>query len=155
MRFQVLLSLWSVTSCSCIDKIPEVAKTKVSKPKTLVFIKVKTLPSPPKTAHLNTPPRLRHDVGIFAKHRSNVYAMKEDGTIILAVVLLLPPVPCPGDTVFRCESETTLFELPKENTTRNQRLSCIYNTVPEQFVPNIRVCAAHFTEDYFLTLGGE
>ncbi len=33
MRFQVLLSLWSVTSCSCIDKIPEVAKTKVSKPK--------------------------------------------------------------------------------------------------------------------------
>ncbi len=33
MRFQVLLSLWSVTSCLCIDKIPEVAKTKVSKPK--------------------------------------------------------------------------------------------------------------------------
>ncbi len=33
MRFQVLLSLWSVTSCSCIDEIPEVAKTKVSKPK--------------------------------------------------------------------------------------------------------------------------
>ncbi len=29
MRFQVLLSLWSVTSCLCIDKIPEVAKTKV------------------------------------------------------------------------------------------------------------------------------
>ncbi len=33
MRFQVFLSLWSVTSCSCIDKIPEVANTKVSKPK--------------------------------------------------------------------------------------------------------------------------
>ncbi len=33
MRFQVLLSLWSVTSWLCIDKIPEVAKTKVSKPK--------------------------------------------------------------------------------------------------------------------------
>ncbi len=33
MQFQVLLSLWSVTSCLCIDKIPEVAKTKVSKPK--------------------------------------------------------------------------------------------------------------------------
>ncbi len=29
MRFQVLLSLWSVTSCLCIDKIPEVTKTKV------------------------------------------------------------------------------------------------------------------------------
>ncbi len=33
MRFQVFLSLWSVTSCLCIDTIPEVAKTKVSKPK--------------------------------------------------------------------------------------------------------------------------
>ncbi len=33
MRFQVLLSLWSVTSWLCIDEIPEVAKTKVSKPK--------------------------------------------------------------------------------------------------------------------------
>ncbi len=33
MRFQVSLSLWSVTSCSFIDKIPEVANTKVSKPK--------------------------------------------------------------------------------------------------------------------------
>ncbi len=32
MQFQVLLSLWRVTSCWCIDKIPEVAKTKVSKP---------------------------------------------------------------------------------------------------------------------------
>ncbi len=27
------LSLWGVTSCLCIDKIPEFAKTKVSKPK--------------------------------------------------------------------------------------------------------------------------
>ncbi len=33
MRFQVFLSLLNVTSGSCIDKIPEVAKTKVSKPK--------------------------------------------------------------------------------------------------------------------------
>ncbi len=45
--------------------------------------------------------------------------------------------------LFHCESETTLFGLPKEDTTRNQWLSCIYNTVPEQFNPNIRVCAAH------------
>ncbi len=57
--------------------------------------------------------------------------------------------------VFHCESESTLFGLPKEDTTRNQWLSCIYNTVPEQFNPNIRVCAAHFTEDYFLNLAGE
>ncbi len=80
--------------------------------------------------------------------------MKEGGTIILAVVLLLPPAPCPGDAVFHCESETTLFGLPKEDTTRNQWLSCIYNTVPEQYNANIQVCAAHFTEDYFLNLAG-
>ncbi len=78
--------------------------------------------------------------------------MKEGVTFILAVVLMLPPAPCPGDTVFRCESETTLFGLPKEYTTRNQWLSCIYNTVPEQFNTNIGVCAAHFTEDCFLNL---
>ncbi len=57
-----------------------------------------------------------------------------------------------GDAVFHCESKTTLFGLPKEDTTRNKWLSCVYNTVPEQFNPNIRVCAAHFTEDYFLNL---
>ncbi len=77
--------------------------------------------------------------------------MKEGGTFILAVVLLLPPGPCLGDAVFRCESESTLFGTPKEDTTRNQWLSCIYNTVPEQFNPN-KVFAAHFTEDYFLNL---
>ncbi len=69
--------------------------------------------------------------GKMAKHRPNVCAMKEGGTIILAVVLLLPPAPCRGDAVFRCES--TLFGLPKDDTNRNQWLSCIYNTVPEQF----------------------
>ncbi len=57
--------------------------------------------------------------------------------------------PCAGDAVFRCESETTLFGLPKEETTRNQWLSCVSNTVPEQYKPNIRVCAAHFTQDYW------
>ncbi len=79
--------------------------------------------------------------------------MKEGGTIILAVELLLPPASCLGDAVFRCES--TLFGLPKEDTTRNQWRSYIYNTVPEQCNPNIIVCAAHFMEDYFLNLAGE
>ncbi len=84
---------------------------------------------------------------------TQTYTQKKDGMIfILAVVLLLLLAPRPGDAVFRCESESTLFGLPKEDTTRNQWLSCIYNTVPEQFNPNIRVCAAHFTEDYFRIL---
>ncbi len=91
-------------------------------------------------------------MGRFAKHRPNVYAKKEDGTIILALVLLLQSAPCPGDAVFYCESENTLFGLRNEDTTRNQWLSCIYNTVPEQFNPNIRVWAVHFTEDYFPNL---
>ncbi len=52
--------------------------------------------------------------------------------------------------MFRCESETTLFGLPKEDTTRNQWLSCIYNTVPEQFNPITQMCAAHLMEDCFL-----
>jgi len=46
--------------------------------------------------------------------------------------------------VFHCESKTTLFGLPKEDTTRNQWLSCIYNTVPEQFNRNICVCNAFY-----------
>ncbi len=69
------------------------------------------------------------------------------------MVLFLPPAQCPGDAVFRCETESTLFGFQtKKDTTRNQWLSCIYNTVPEQFNTNIRVCAAHLTEDYFLNL---
>ncbi len=35
---------------------------------------------------------------------------------------------------------------PKEDTTRNQWLSYIHNTVPEQLNTNIGVCAAQFTE---------
>uniref|UniRef100_A0A672KWS3 Transmembrane protein 63B n=1 Tax=Sinocyclocheilus grahami TaxID=75366 RepID=A0A672KWS3_SINGR len=46
--------------------------------------------------------------------------------------------------VIRCESETTLFGLPKEDTTRNQWLSCIYNTVPEHFNPNIQIILKDF-----------
>ncbi len=78
--------------------------------------------------------------GSFAKHCPNVYVKKGDMIFILTV-LLLPPAPCRGDAVFHCENESILFGLPKLDTTRNQWLSYIYNTVPEQFNPNIRVCA--------------
>ncbi len=44
--------------------------------------------------------------------------------------------------MFHCESETTLFGLPQEDTTRNQWLSYIYNTLPEKFNPSIRLSAA-------------
>ncbi len=38
---------------------------------------------------------------------------KEGGAIILAVLLLQPPAPCPGDAVCHCERETTLFGIQK------------------------------------------
>ncbi len=47
----------------------------------------------------NTPSRLRRSVWRFAKHHPDVYAMREGRTIILAVVFLLPPAPCPGHAV--------------------------------------------------------
>ncbi len=128
-------------------------KTWSLKTNEIFFIKVKTWPRPPKTAHSNMPPNVYITLcGKIAKHHPKVYAKKEGVIFILAVVLFLLTEPCPGDAVFRCESETTLFGLPKEDTTKNQWLNCIYNTVPEQFNPNIRVCAAQFTEDYFLNL---
>ncbi len=55
--------------------------------------------------------------------------------------------------MFRCERKSTLFGLPKEITRRHLWLNFIYNTVPDQYNTNIRVCAAHFTEDCFLNLG--
>ncbi len=72
MRFHVFLSLWSVTSRLCIDKIYKAETIKViyyiickSILYYIIFsIKVKTCPRPPKTAHLNT--CLRHGVGRFA-----------------------------------------------------------------------------------------
>ncbi len=53
--------------------------------------------------------------------------------------------------VFCCESESTLFGLSNEYTTRNQWLIYIYNTVPEQYNTNIRVCAAHLQRTVFWT----
>ncbi len=75
MRFQVLLSLCSVTSCSCIDNIPQVAKTSL-KTKEIFFIKVKTLPHPPKTAHLNTPPHVYITVWEDLQNTAQMYTKK-------------------------------------------------------------------------------
>ncbi len=67
----------------------------------------------PRTDPCGTPyfTGLRHYVGRFAKHHPNVYAIKEGVAIILAVVLLLPPVQQP--VVCRCESKTTVFGIQK------------------------------------------
>jgi len=52
------------------------------------------------------------------------------------------------EMLFHCESENTLFGLPKQDTTRNQWLICINNTVPEQLNPNIQMFPDPGTEDY-------
>ncbi len=98
---------FQVTSSWCIDKIPEVAKTKVLKRKKYSLSKLRLCHALLNGSFKHTPTCLHHNVGRFAKHCSNVYAKTEGGTIILAVVLLPPPEPCPGDAVFRCVSCTT------------------------------------------------
>ncbi len=140
------LSLCRVKSWLCIDEIPEAAKTKVSKPKRYSLSKLRLVHALLKRLIQTRPHMSMSQCGeicitpptfICQERRRSYYS----GCSVIA---------CPGDAVFRCESETTLFGRPKEDTTRNQ---CIYNTVPEQFNPNIRVCAAHFTEYYLLILG--
>ncbi len=95
MRFQVFLSLWSVTSCLFIDKIPEVAKTKVSKPKRYSLSKLR-LPCTPKTAHSNTPPHVYVMMWKYLHNASNVHAKKEGVVSVTAVVLMQP---CQGEAV--------------------------------------------------------
>ncbi len=94
-------SLRGVTSWLCIDKIPEVAKTKVSNPRRYSLLKVKT-------PYLNTPPHVYVTVWEDLQNTAQMCIKERGRTFILAVVLLVPPAPCPGDAVFRCERETTL-----------------------------------------------
>ncbi|XP_052397448.1 msx2-interacting protein isoform X1 [Carassius gibelio] len=68
---------------------------------------------------------------------------------------MLLPAPCCGEAVFHYERETTffLFCFPKVDTTRNQWLSCIYNTVPEQFKPKYSNVCSRFYGGLFLDPG--
>ncbi len=86
--------------------------------------------------NLNTSPHIYITVWEDLHYTAQMYNAnaKKGVTFILAVFLPLRHVV--ETAVFCCENETTLFGLPKEDTTRNQWLSCIYNTVPEQFNPN-------------------
>ncbi len=117
MRFQVFLSLWSVTGCLCIDKIPEVAKTKVSNPKRYSLSKLRFVHAPLKWL-IQTHPLM--------------------STSRCANICLMPPkcsckerrcgfsncssvdaVVSGRRCVFLCESKSTLFGLLKEDAIRN------------------------------------
>ncbi len=117
MRFQVVLSLWSVASCLGIDKIPEVAKTKVSKPKRYSLSKLRLCHAPLKRLiqtrpHMSTsrcgnicvmPPKYsRKERRRDFSNRSSVDAAMS-GRI----------------RVFLGESKSTLFGLPKVDAFRN------------------------------------
>ncbi len=139
LRFQVLLSLWSVTNCLCIDKNPEVAKTKVSKPKRYSLSKLRLCHAPLKRLIQTRPHMSTSRCGEICKTPPKCLR-KERGRDFYSRCSV---VAAAGAMSWRhCESETAFFGLPKEDTTRNQWLSCIYNTVPEQYNANIRVCGA-------------
>ncbi len=76
MRFQVFLSLWSATSGLCKDKIPEVAKTKVSKPKRYSLSKLR-LPCPPKTGHSNTPPHVHATMWKYLHNAAKMFTQRK------------------------------------------------------------------------------
>ncbi len=96
MPFQVLLSLWSVTSCSCIDKIPEVAKTKVSKPKRYSLLKLRLCHAPLNRFIQTRPHMSTSRCGNICIMRPNVHAKKEGVVSVTAEVLMQP---CQGDAV--------------------------------------------------------
>ncbi len=77
--------------------------------------------------------------------------MREGVTFILAEVLL-PPAPCPGDAVC-VDVKVLCLAFQMKYTTKNQWLSCIYNTFPEYYNASIQECAGHFTENRLLNLG--
>ncbi len=132
MRFQVLLSLWSVTSCLCIDKIPEVAKTKVSKPKRYSLSKLRLCHAPLKQLiqthpHMSTsrcgnisllPPKCsREERRRGFSNRSSVDAVVSGRRC-----------------VFLCESKSTLFGLPKVDAyNRTAQPRCYHNAFYGQF----------------------
>ncbi len=102
MQFQVFLSLWSVTSCLCIDEITKVANTKFSNSK---------------------PPHVYWNVEIFAYCHPNVHTKKQGVVSVTAVAMSA------RRCMFLCESKSTLFGLPKVDTIRNHWLRLVYNTI--------------------------
>ncbi|XP_067284722.1 uncharacterized protein [Pseudorasbora parva] len=48
--------------------------------------------------------------------------------------------------------KSPLFGLPTDAARRDQWLQFMFNSLPEKYDPNLKLCAAHFTEDSFLNL---
>ncbi len=117
MRFQVFLSLWSVTSCLCIYKIPEVAKTKVSKPKRYSLSKLRLCHAPLKQLIQTRPHMSTSRCGNIClmqpkcsrKERRRGFSNRS------SVDAAMSGRHC----VFLGESKSTLFGFPKVDAFRN------------------------------------
>ncbi len=107
MRFQVLISLWSVTSCLCIDKIPEVAKTKVSKPKRYSLSKLRLCHAPLKRLIQTCPHMSTSQCGNICIRRGFSNCSSVDAAV------------SGRRYVFLGESKITLFGLQKVDAFRN------------------------------------
>ncbi len=117
MRFQVFLSLWSVISWFCIDKIPEVAKTKVSKPKRYSLSKLRFCYTPLKRLIQTRPHMSTSRCGNICimlpkcslKERRRGFSNRSSAEATMSG----------RRCVFLCENKSTLFGLPKVYAFRN------------------------------------
>ncbi len=116
---------WSVTSCSCIDKIPKVAMASL-KPKEIFFKKVKTRPHPPKRL-IQTRPHMSTSRCVNSCVMPPKCSLKERrrGFINLSSV---DAAVSGRRCVFLYESKITLFGLSKVHAIRNNWLRFVYNT---------------------------
>ncbi len=144
MRFQVLLSLWSVTSCLCIEKIPEAAKTKDSKPKRYSLSKN----IPPKNGSFkHAPTCLRHCVCKICKTPPKCIRNERRWSYYSRCSVVAA-----GPHVWRrCVSLWKRIYF----VWASKRGSVVFTTLSQNSSTPILVCAAHFTEDCFLNLEEE
>ncbi len=106
MPFQGFLSLWSVTSWLCIDKIPEVSKTKVSKPKRYSLSKLRLCHAPLKRLIQTRPHMSISGCGNICVRRGFSNCSSVDAAV------------SGRSCVFLGESKSTLFGLPKVDAFR-------------------------------------
>ncbi|XP_038575013.1 uncharacterized protein LOC119902736 isoform X1 [Micropterus salmoides] len=52
--------------------------------------------------------------------------------------------------VLHCEGQPSMHRLPKDESLKNQWIKFIFNTVPQDYSPNLLLCSNHFREDCFL-----
>ncbi len=78
--------------------------------------------------------------------------LKEGRTIIIDVVLFLPPAPCPGEMLCFVVKEKVLCLGFQKRTQLEISGYVVLQHCSRTVQPNIRLCAAHFMEDYFLYL---